>query len=58
MTLAVNLFEGDKNVTDKRENLHTSVVLVTLTPMLKSKSERMWKLEFENRIQVPHMKSL
>ena len=45
MTQAVNLFEEEKNVACKRESLHTGVMLATHILMLKSESERVWKLE-------------
>lgn len=42
MTTTTNLFRGEKNVTvtnKTKGTLHIDVVLVTRTPMLKSKSE-------------------
>lgn len=43
-------------MTYKRENMHTSVVLATQTPMLKSESESMKAREVESITQVPSYK--
>lgn len=50
VTPIVNLFEGEKNVAHEGENLDTHVALAIYTMMLKSKSERVWKLESETKI--------
>lgn len=50
VTLTMNLFGEENNLACKRENVRTSVVLATHTQMLKSKNERVWKLE--SRIRV------
>lgn len=47
-----NLFEGEKNMVCKIENMQTGVVLATHTPMLMSKSESVKAKEFESMTQV------
>lgn len=48
MTPPVNLFEGEKNIVCKRENLHTSMVFGTYTLM--------FKLDSDLEPKLPHIK--
>lgn len=48
VTPPVNLFEGEKNIVCKRENLHTSMVFGTHTLM--------FKLDSDLELKLPHIK--
>lgn len=49
------MFEKNKYVTCKRENLHVDVIFDIYTLMLKSKSEKVWKLEnLKIRLKLTH----
>lgn len=44
MTPIINLYEEKDKVACKRKNMHNGVMFATHSHMLKSKSEKRWKL--------------